>query len=88
MNEEIRIDVIKKATHQMEILVYSGDDLLLKHTIELNPEIFDEEEAERVMSLWAQLIQMQTHAIGMWRNIAEKLYDYLFSNDDENEDKQ
>ena len=83
--EEIRIDVVKKTTHRMEILVYMGEELIYKHTIELNPEVFDEEDAEKVMKMWSQLIQMQTYAMGMWRTLAEKFYKYFFEEDEEGE---
>ncbi len=82
----MRVDIVKRDSHRMEIAVYMGNKLMYKHTIELNPEVFSEEEAEAVMRMWSQVIQAQIYMMSEGRRFAEKLLRSLFEDEDEDEE--
>lgn len=71
----------------MEILVYTGEDVIVKHTVELNPEVFSEEEAEALMRMWAQLIKTQVYMLSVGKDLAEKLFRDLFKDDKEDDEE-
>jgi len=79
--EEIRIDVIRRDTHRLELRIYSGETLLYTHTIELNPEVFDEEEATQIMNAWAKVLQLQVYSLHSWEKLIGKIMD-IFSDED------
>ena len=81
--EGTRIDVKKTGTHSMEISVYVGEDLIYRHRIELNPELFDEDEAERIMKMWGELIKMQACSMGLLKKFAERFYRFFFEDEEE-----
>ncbi len=83
--EDIRIDVVKKSPFVMEIRILYGDELFYKHTIELNPEVFSEEDAQRIMEAWAKILQLQAYTMHMWRGLADKFFRTFF--DDSLEDE-
>ena len=76
--ENIRIDVVKKSAFVIEIVIRQGNDVYMRHTIELNPEIFTEEDADRIMEAWAKLIQMQAYAMHTFKGFADNLFRFLF----------
>jgi len=86
LEEGMRVDIVKRDSHRMEIAVYMDDKLMYKHTIELNPEVFSEEEAEAVMRMWSQVIQTQIYMMSEGRRFAEKLLRSLFEDEDEDEE--
>jgi len=86
LDEGMRIDVIKRDTHKMEILVYMGEDIIFRHLVELNPEVFSEEEAEALMQMWAQIIKTQIYLLSEGKSLVEKLFKSLFRDDSEDEE--
>jgi len=83
MEEEVRIDVVKKNPYRMEITITRGGDMLYKHTIELNPEIFSEEEAEQIMNMWSKLLQIQVFSTHMLKDLGEKFFRLFFGDEEE-----
>jgi len=86
LDGEMRVDIIKRDTHRMEIVVYMGNTLMYKHTIELNPEVFSEDEAEAIMRMWSQVIQAQMYMMSQGKRLAKEFFRSLFGDDEDEED--